>query len=292
MTTQSWSAVMAQTNDADFRAWGSDFAAKLLAVGLIHTADTGQINWVTVNRAAINSAAGYEIWRFDDAMQATAPIFLKIEYGSGSAQTIPAVWVTVGTGTDGAGTITGTATARTSVYINGAPAALTRPRYMCHVSGSFGCVFHYNTSTNIPVFAFIVARTVDATGTPSADGCVLYARGTNTSATVVGVVQALRFAATAATFTASATDFTTLIPHAMTSSLVGSDMQVFMHWFPNPRIVPLFSVCSHIQSEISQGSTFTTTLVGTTARTYISIANSIGASVSGSSAYGMAMIWE
>lgn len=64
------------TTDAAFRTWGLAYNAKLAAAGLVQTADTGQIDWATVLAAtAINTVQGYEIWRFDDALQATVPVF-------------------------------------------------------------------------------------------------------------------------------------------------------------------------------------------------------------------------
>lgn len=101
------------TSDATFRAWGSAVAVKLAAMGLVQTADTGQINWATVLKpGAANTAMGYEIWRFADALQATKPIMLKIEYGSGSATANPGMWITVGTATNGAGVHTGPTSSR------------------------------------------------------------------------------------------------------------------------------------------------------------------------------------
>jgi hypothetical protein len=71
-------------DDATFRAWGSGIAAQIAAMGLVQTSDTGQINWVTVARPALNTIAGYEIWRFNDALQATKPVFIRIDYGTSS----------------------------------------------------------------------------------------------------------------------------------------------------------------------------------------------------------------
>lgn len=111
-------------NDADFRAWGSGIAAQLAAIGLVRTADTGQINWSTVTKpAAINTAAGYEIWRFDDALQATKPVFIKIEYGVGGAVDRPSFWFTFGTQTNGAGTLGGQLSARNQSQSAGSKAA-------------------------------------------------------------------------------------------------------------------------------------------------------------------------
>lgn len=95
-------------NDADFRLWGGGISAAIAAVGLVKTADTGQIDWATVvNPSTVNQKRGYEIWRFADALQATHPVFIRLDYGSGpTASANPQIWYTVGTATNGAGTIT------------------------------------------------------------------------------------------------------------------------------------------------------------------------------------------
>ena len=96
------------TSDANFRAWGSYVSAQLAAMGLVQTADTGQINWATVtNPGAINTYSGYEIWRFADALQATAPVYIKIQYGEGAATDGPGMRFQFGSGSDGAGNLTG-----------------------------------------------------------------------------------------------------------------------------------------------------------------------------------------
>lgn len=96
------------SGDADFRTWGSGIAAQIAAMGLVQTSDTGQINWTTVTRpAAINTSAGYEMWRFNDALQATKPVFIRFDYGVGSAVDRPRIIPRVSTATDGAGVQSG-----------------------------------------------------------------------------------------------------------------------------------------------------------------------------------------
>lgn len=112
-TTINPSTCMA--TDAAFRAWGSIVSAALATAGWVQTADTGQINWTTVTRAANNTAAGYEIWRLNDSLQSTAPIYLKVEYGTAAGATLPGMWTTAGTGSDGAGALTSVAGSGTSV---------------------------------------------------------------------------------------------------------------------------------------------------------------------------------
>lgn len=94
-------------NDAEFRTWGSAIGTQIAAMGLVQTADTGQINWATVLRPGLNTSAGYEIWRFADALQATKPVFIRIDYGIAAVTDRMRIIVRVGTATDGAGTLTG-----------------------------------------------------------------------------------------------------------------------------------------------------------------------------------------
>jgi hypothetical protein len=101
-------AVWTNNSDANFRAWGSYVAARFGAVGLIQTADTGQINWTTVTTpAGINTYQGYEVWRFADALQTSAPVFFKIQYGEGASADGPGIRLQFGSGSDGAGNLTG-----------------------------------------------------------------------------------------------------------------------------------------------------------------------------------------
>src|SRR4051812_38221933 len=87
-------------DDATFRAWGSGIAAQIAAMGLVQTSDTGQINWTTVTRPGINVLAGYEMWRFADSLQATKPVFIRLDYGIAPvANDRPRIVARVGTAT-------------------------------------------------------------------------------------------------------------------------------------------------------------------------------------------------
>lgn len=99
--------------DALFRSWGTMMSSALSGIGLVQTSDTGQINWSTATWPGTNTtAAGYEVWRFDDSLQSSAPIFMKIEYGRGVVNTgsVFMFRVSVASGSNGSGTLTGAAT--------------------------------------------------------------------------------------------------------------------------------------------------------------------------------------
>lgn len=96
------------TTAAQFRTIGSAISGAIQAVGLVQTSDTGQINWTTASMPGSTYViSGYEIYRFSDSLQSTAPVFIKIEYGCAQLASYMGLWITVSTGTDGAGTPAG-----------------------------------------------------------------------------------------------------------------------------------------------------------------------------------------
>lgn len=167
MATTTTSTTPTNASDAQFRAWGLSISTQLAAMGWVNTTDTGQINWATVTAAlAVSTAQGYEIWRFNDVLQATAPIYIKVEYGSGpSAVANIGLWWTLGTGSNGAGTLTGTISTR---FSTSSTAYAVNP-LTSYWSGSTSrmqaalWVQGVGTSSNICQF-FSIERTKDATG--------------------------------------------------------------------------------------------------------------------------------
>lgn len=112
--------------DAQFRAWGSLVSGKLAAMGLVQTADTGQINWTTVLAPTVlQTVQGYEVWRFNDALQATFPVFFKLEYGSGSAAANPSMHLSVGNGSNGTGSLMGVLSTRQQVSCTAGASPIT-----------------------------------------------------------------------------------------------------------------------------------------------------------------------
>lgn len=294
MTTNSFSSAISMATDADFRTAHGQVRAGLTAVGLVQTANTGQLNPATMVRAGANgTAAGYEIWRFNDSLQATAPIFIKIEPGRGNSITGLSYWITIGSGTDGAGTITGVASSRQVCNAPSTPSGGSFPSYFCHTEGFLGVNFKlgsYNSATNVGgPFSCAVCRTCDASGVPTGDGAVMYAGNRGNPA----IVQALNFL-TATVFAANGSGQYAVIAHEISDTTVGADKQVFLHVMPNPKTVPVFGLISCLQSEYAIGTSVTVAMVGTTPRVYLVVGNSMGYGISGSSSTysAMGMLWE
>lgn len=65
----------------------------------------------------------YEVWKFNDSLASTCPIFLKIWYGTTSVQSTPiyayALQLQVGTGSNGTGTLTGNTFQVQTIWYNG-----------------------------------------------------------------------------------------------------------------------------------------------------------------------------
>lgn len=160
--------------DATFRQWAQGIHNALVAVGMVQTADTGQINLATAARpGALNTAAGYEIFRFSDALQATAPVFIKIEYGVGGALDRPSIAVTVGTGTNGAGTLSG-AGVRTRVGPSASKTAGTNlPLRASGSSRRLALVYNYDSGSASFAGLIVVERLRDAADNPVAAGVLV-----------------------------------------------------------------------------------------------------------------------
>lgn len=163
--------------DAEFREWAQAVHDAIAATGLVQTSDTGQINLTTVAKpGAANTAAGYEIWRFDDALQATRPVFFKFEYGTAAAATRPGMWFTIGTATNGAGTLSGNTFTRSQMYPSADPT-----NGFSRISGANNRIMLslYHGEVNARFVFFSCERTKDADGTDNGKGIYICYLGSN-----------------------------------------------------------------------------------------------------------------
>lgn len=163
-------------DDATFRTWGSGISAQFAAMGLVQTADTGQINWATVLRPATLTVAGYEIWRFADALQATKPVFIKIEYRIGSVADRPSLILSVGTGSNGAGTLTGQLGAPYTLFATASKAAAgaTLPSYCSGSTSRLSMVTNLESAGSAFSFTLLIERPRDSSGVEGGECIVTF----------------------------------------------------------------------------------------------------------------------
>ena len=296
MTTQAWSTRVRHDDDVTFREWGLELNTKLAAAGLVKTADTGQIDWATVVRPAGSGDGGYEIWRMNDAMQATAPVFFRIDYGTNTSLSSPRIHITTGTAVNGAGVLSGIGGSKASIHGAATQNSDTsRQSYLCVAEGFFG--LNWKIGSGLPEGCFLFCRTVDAAGVPTALGSMqVWGAGAVSS---LGRTQAFRYAATAVAFAAKTAVTETALcfsPQTPITTAVGADIQAMLAWTITPAIAPLVGICGVLTTEIAQGGTFSFAPVGVTAHTYIGLSNLAGPpSVLPSNSFSglrFAMLWE
>lgn len=169
------------SSDALERAWAQFvFDTFVTTGGWVQTADTGQVTISTIAHATVaNTYQGYHIYRMADTLQATKPIFMRVEFGAAAAAAnSPALKVTIGQSTDGAGNIT-------NVLFG--PVIVTSALNGTNGSNSYGSadtnrghimLFCRNAATE--TWLFSVERTKDAnTGADTGEGLLVSWTDTN-----------------------------------------------------------------------------------------------------------------
>lgn len=176
MATSSASLLPDNSTATNFRAWAQFIHNALITAGWTVTADTGQINLTTVAApVGANASQGYEIWQTNDGVSPT--IYLKLEYGSGPSINFPAIWVTIGTGTNGSGTISGQVTTRKQIAAQSSSAVSTGACIAAGGTGWFTLAMFNTTSITI---CLVIERIKTSTGGESTLGAVIAGYGSIT----------------------------------------------------------------------------------------------------------------
>lgn len=174
MSAQTLSLAPINDTDVNFRLWGKAISDQLAAGGWSKV--DNNINWTTVTKPGAGSTVvGYEIWSSNDAGGGLHDIFLKIEYGSGTAANNPQLWVTFGWA-HSAGNLSGNTTTRTGLG-GGASSASTANCYLAAGAGWISIVM-FTTVANV-AFGFSVERTKSAALTDQDEILALTAYVTN-----------------------------------------------------------------------------------------------------------------
>lgn len=301
MTKHAFATRIKHNSDAAFREWVGEFSDALDAIGLIQTSDTGQIDIPTATRPAISTLAGYQIRRFNDSLQAAAPIFIKFHFGTGSGNSnAPETQITVGTGSDGAGNLTATGMAGTLLTArefnasdtggSGQTAETPRPSHFCHAEGFLGLSWKNSVVTGVIGLPglFGICRTCNNAGEPDARGMLIDWGGLSGSK----VRQSVVFGSSPEAYTAkggSPDNMLGFMPQGPAATAVGQANQVALGWTITPLAEPLFGFLGCYPEEVVGGSVFQATPVGDIERTYVAVDNwlfGIPATMT------VAMLWE
>ena len=202
MGTHSWMSGSDITSDTAFRKWVQGIHDGFLAAGWVQSSDTGQANIATIAvPSTSNTAAGYEVWRLDDAQQATAPIYVKFEFGRGGSpgNNTPGIWFTVGQSTNGAGTLGNLLLARQQIYTSSTAQIVTENPGYASGDGHSLNLLPWPTAATACSFSLHIDRSRDTSGAPTTSGFMvaLACSATNTFSVVGngGVIGSAKHAA-------------------------------------------------------------------------------------------------
>lgn len=300
-----------QNDNTEFRAWGSWISAGIANCGLIQVTDANQINWST---AAVPSAggdmAGFEVWRFNDALQNTAPVYLKLSYGAGPTANTPGMQWSVGSGYEpNLGGIVSTLTGFLCRDAQGANSFVLAPTVglfanntlVSYLSGGNNWVVwamraRGTGSINNYLQLFSIERTVDANGNPTADG-VLITYKNGTTPTIGQAVWNPTLGMISHSNTTAASSGLGMLTPERGGGTTGSNTSIypiFHDWHGGSFLNPGLNLFGYFHSEITAGTANTFTVYGSS-HTYMPLGNTATHGVSGrvsNSSVCLMMRWE
>jgi hypothetical protein len=80
--------------NAAFRLWAANVQSLILNTGMLQVAVTGNIDFTAVSANTVE--AGFDLFQFNDTLQATAPVFFRLGYGGNGTAANPALYLTLG----------------------------------------------------------------------------------------------------------------------------------------------------------------------------------------------------
>lgn len=292
MTTRSWltDINIPASPPAAFLDGFKDFITKfndgLVSAGFAYQTSVGELdipNMASVE-GAYKTTGAHQIYYMNDSFHGTAPIYLRFSYSSGGYAYTPVIHVQAGTGHDGSGNLTGRFINSTYSYI--ATSGTTNLKcYACAIEGLSWLMFGEGwnqsgnpTSANTQGHGFVVARSTDAAGLPTADGVVVYMLKNDNNG----------FNATSRSFRSSWTSPDTTNDKSLTVGNNGSyapralglkesvtadlQKQVVPHIIPFPEFQVMTQICSLLPDDnVSSGTQFKAAIKGVAERNYIAV---------------------
>lgn len=151
--------------------WIKEIYDGLIAVGLEQTTDTGQLDLSTTSPNAVATVAydyGYSVFKWTDSYQTTYPIFIKVNYRNDNQTTATSrgiLQITVGQGSDGSGTITGTTQTLYPLSTGAGTSGTLLPSYISYKDGNL-CIAITPLATNSHIKKYYsIGRLYDNNGT-------------------------------------------------------------------------------------------------------------------------------
>ena len=228
------------------------------------------------------------------ALSTGAPVIFRLDFGGNSVVTNPSLWITVGQGTNGSGTISGSAgTTRMTQVSAGAGAAplsivTAYTSYYCYNPTTATCLVAMKFGgevANAFAMGFYIHRSNNSSGVPTGASVSLYANSNTTTPEATSYYSGIQQTLAYATSTVYPSVGTTAgvawpaIPSSplqvgfmgITSTLENSTIFLFNGFYFNPGWNYSAFIAVGILADVALGTTVATTLVGTEAVTLISL---------------------
>lgn len=142
--------------------------------GWVYVSQTGDADPTTLTHtASTNTKVGFRVYRMADTLQSTNPVYMRVDWGSGATSSNFAFWITLGTGTDGSGNITGSVLAATQIVNASQLSSQTSNSYgSADTNRASIAMFIQNSNSGYPL-VFTIERTKDSNGSDTGDGLLL-----------------------------------------------------------------------------------------------------------------------
>lgn len=286
MATDSRALLAFLGTDADFRLWAAGIEAQLVACGLVVTSDTGQLVIASAIRPGTAAYAGYRVYRFSDTLQATKPIFIKVEYGIGTSADRPALRITTGSATNGAGTLSGNGVAAVVAAAQSSKTSTVTLTSYCAGDGSrIALASNIDLAATLFKIGFIMDRTRDASGAATGDGYWIYIFG---SSVVHSVIPST--GSPPSTNTAESVLPTIVETANGRVTTFGSNVALYPFFAIMGQPFPLLALVAYKHVDIGEGVQFTGSSWLGASRTWMPLGD--GGPLATTAAQAIAILWE
>lgn len=275
---------------------------------------------ITIPNSSLGGSGSGASWTAT-ALSSGSPVIFRLDFGGGTAVTDAQMWITVGAGTNGSGTIAGSAATskmtQVACFTGAAAASLVTAytsRFVWNATyGYCGVAFKLGaTSANVTIGGFVLLRSNDGNGAATGTSIQLISNSTTSSgnnvASTAACMQCMTWSAGAGNAVYPATigngvywiaavpnGSTSAMPFVATSTINAGQAFILPGYITNPN----FSISAYLGlveiAECPIGNTISAAIIGSTALTFLNVGTPIGVAAFGASnnsGNGFLMLWQ
>ena len=228
------------------------------------------------------------------ALSSGSPVIFRLDFGGGSLTTDPQMWINVGAGTNGSGTIAGTATTskmtQVACFPGGVPLSISTlytSNYCANMTyGVVDCLEKLNSYTVGALGGgFILFRTSDSGGSPTGNAIVLISNSSTATgsaiASSINTMQCMTWNGSGVGSTVYGLSNVYSSVNAPIFALTTTVESATAFVFPIYTVDPVIRFAAYAgnvyNADIPIGNTFSTAIIGSTPATFLNFGTGIGA---------------